>query len=131
MGEQDVPTDVIKILCRVGRKSEIECAILADIAETQNLSHLKEINRAFMALDIDNSGIITEDEARSKLGEHLPAAKVQGVIDALLGDDGKVAYTEFMGQMLLMVETDLDRVLWNEFLALDTNGTGFLSEDEV
>ena len=65
--EQDIPVDVVRILCRVGRKSEVQAAILADIADMQNLSGLKDINEAFMAMDADNSGIITEDEAGLEL----------------------------------------------------------------
>jgi len=129
--EQDVPEDVIKSLCRVGRKSEVGSAILADIADMQNLSQLKEINQAFTAMDTDNSGIITEAEARAKLSGSLPAEKVEGVINALLGDDGKIAYTEFCGQMLFMAEADMDQVLWREFEMLDKNGSGYLCEEEV
>lgn len=129
--EQDIPADIVNVLCKVGKKSEVQSAILADIADMQNLSHLQELNDAFMALDTDNSGVITEAEARAKLSETLPSAKVQGVIDALLGDDGQVAYTEFMGHMLLMVEADLDRVLWREFSALDKSKEGHLSESEI
>lgn len=128
---QDLPGDVINRLCHMGQKSELEAAILVDIADMQNLAQLRELNEAFMAMDVDNSGVITEDEALSKLKESLPSERVQSVIDALLGDDGQIAYTEFMGKMLMAGEADMDEVLWREFQVLDTNGTGCLGETEV
>lgn len=129
--EEDLPQRVVNGLCGVGKKNEVFNAIVADIAQLENLAQMQEINKAFTAIDTDNSGIIDEAEAREKLAEQLPPEKVEAVVAALLGDDNKVSYTEFMGQMLLALETDMDRVLWKEFQALDKNQTGSLTADEI
>mmetsp|Transcript_105987 Transcript_105987/g.203901 ORF Transcript_105987/g.203901 Transcript_105987/m.203901 type:complete len:920 (+) Transcript_105987:153-2912(+) len=128
---EDLPDDVVNRLCHMGKKSEIEAAILVDIADMQNLAQLRHLNEAFVAMDTDHSGIITESEARSKLSESLAAEQVQGVLDALLGDDGQIPYTEFMGKMLMAGEADMEEVLWHEFQTLDVSGEGTLGEDEI
>lgn len=130
VGQQDWQEDPISpslksTLSSLSSTNEIQRAILTDFATRVNLSDLRELNAAFTAMDLDNDGVITAEEARASLSDRVDdPAEIERMVDTLLGGDGVVLYTTFMGRLLAAKAADENHLLWREFQVLDTQRTG-------
>eukprot|EP00927_Polykrikos_kofoidii_P044197 TRINITY_DN38232_c0_g1_i1.p1 TRINITY_DN38232_c0_g1~~TRINITY_DN38232_c0_g1_i1.p1 ORF type:complete len:869 (-),score=159.65 TRINITY_DN38232_c0_g1_i1:61-2667(-) len=131
LNDTPISQKVLDALTGLKRTSDVQNAILTDIAALENLAKFRDLNRAFLALDTNGDGVISEDDFRKRLGEILSPEHMQPVIDALIGDDGMVAYTRFMGQVLLAADEDVENTLWREFEALDKDSNGQLTSEEI
>jgi len=103
-----------------GEQSDLFRAVMADMADNMNLAELADINKIFSAIDTDHSGSLTADEVRAGLSQKMPADRLEKLIAAMLGKDGTISYTAFMGTML-----------WKFYKDADADGDGSLSIDEV
>eukprot|EP00929_Paragymnodinium_shiwhaense_P044282 TRINITY_DN22720_c0_g1_i1.p1 TRINITY_DN22720_c0_g1~~TRINITY_DN22720_c0_g1_i1.p1 ORF type:complete len:879 (-),score=200.01 TRINITY_DN22720_c0_g1_i1:147-2783(-) len=129
--DTSLSSNVLEALAQMQKMTQVQGAILADIAATENLSRFSQLNQAFLSLDKNKDGVVTEAEARESLKDALPAELVDTLVMSLIGKDGKVEYTRFMGQVLFCLDADLDNRLWREFDLLDTDGSGHLDASEV
>lgn len=113
------------------RKSDLHKALLADLASKENLAQMEELSGVFAAMDSDNDGTIDADEARRGLAGRMPAAEIENLIECLIGPSGKVAYTQFMGEMIAARKGDSKQMLWQIFQELDADNSGYLDIREV
>jgi len=132
--EDFIPSEVVSALGTLSDRTPWQRAISQDIAARLNLAELHGLNEAFAAMDADHDGVITAEEVRQSLAltEAMDPAAIQRVVDSLVGGpDGKVAYTDFMGRLLASEAADANRLLWKEFQALDSQGSGFLRRADI
>jgi len=130
--EQAIDEGVLAVLMQRQEKTDIQKALLADLASRENLAQLKELNELFLQLDVDNDGIVSADDVRKRLGDLWPEERVEGLIKALVdGEGGQVSYEEFMGQLIAATEPVENELLWRVFCEVDRKGKGFLDLDDI
>mmetsp|Transcript_5879 Transcript_5879/g.13925 ORF Transcript_5879/g.13925 Transcript_5879/m.13925 type:complete len:675 (+) Transcript_5879:164-2188(+) len=129
--DEAVPADAVSALSSLGQRNLLQRAVLTDIATTRNLAELRGLQAAFDAMDADHDGVLTAGEVRTALAGSMEAGKLEEVIKHLVGTDGQIAYTAFMGQLLATKAIDERMLLWREFSQLDTEGTGYLERNQV
>merc|ERR1712146_543201 len=82
-------------------------------------------------MDANCDGVVTAEEARAALMGLMEPAALDQAVEDLVGHEGQVAYTTFMGQLLASKAADENRVLWREFRELDRKGTGYLDRESA
>jgi len=129
---QDVVSGM-RSLSAKSHRGDLHRAILSDMASRFNLAQMRTLCEAFAAIDADHDGVITVQEARKALLNDglLDEAEVNQIVEALLGQEGLVPYSTFMGLLLAERAADENRLLWTGFEELDTDGTGYLDMNEV
>lgn len=101
----------------------------------------EKIMEAFAAIDTDNSGYVTKDEVKKilkDLGEDVADEDIDKFFDSAdKNDDGKISYKEFYAAWVKATEEAKkeDELTQDEMLtafkAMDTDGSGSLTRDEV
>lgn len=129
--DENIAPEVVSILSSMNRRNELQRAILADVAGRLNLAELNQINEAFNAMDVDGNGVITGDELSTALKARLSPEDLDKAVKSLVGVDGMVPYTAFMGLLIASKTTEENQLLWREFQALDHQGCGYLGQDEM
>ena len=61
----------------------------------------------------------------------MPPRDIHALIDALIGDDGEIAYTDFMGQMISAKRGQDESLLWQIFQDVDQDDSGSLDHQEL
>jgi len=112
------------------QNEELKRALLADLAARRNLAEMRELNDLFAEMDIDNDGLVTEQEARAALEKKWKKKDVDEFVK-LLVQDSAVAYEEFMGTLIHMREPEENKILEEMFQEMDVNGDGSLSKEEI
>lgn len=115
----------------MSQASDLQKALLADMASKENLAQLQELSATFASMDENNDGLVDADEARKALAGKMPSAEIEKLISTLIGDKGKVAYTMFMGQLLAAVNGNAVDVLWKIFQDIDSDDNGYLDQSEL
>lgn len=128
---EPIPEEALQRLQRVGDRSKATKAILTDLADRLNFTEMQEMNKAFMAMDADNDGVITADELRNALNKSIASEEIEKIVANLIEEDGTLSYTAFMGLMLSSKAADEAQLLRREFNKLDADGTGCLDKNEV
>lgn len=129
--EEALPVEAVKMLSSLGRRNSLQRAVLTDIAATHNLAELRGLNATFDAMDVDHDGVLTADEVRNALQDTIEPERLEEVVSDLVGSEGQVAYTAFMGQLLAAKAADEHVLLWREFTQLDSEGTGYLDHERA
>lgn len=130
--DEFIPPEVMNSMLNVSKSSRLQKAAQEDFASRQNLASLQKLNAAFDAMDTDHDGVLTADEVRTAMKfEGLEDDEVEAVVQNLVGADGQVAYTLFMGSVLAGKALDETRVISLEFEALDIDETGYLDRSEA
>lgn len=130
--DEGITPEFMATLSSITKKSTMQKAILADLASRVNLAELSEMNEAFSAMDMDGNGVITAEELRKALSKKMESPEqLEEAVARLVGDDGKVPYTSFMGLLLSGKASEENHLLWREFLQLDQEADGWLVRDEV
>jgi len=132
--EESEPLDrgMIQNLVKAAERTATQNLIAMEIADSKNLGQMKELNRLFRQLDKDDDGTVDATEAVEVLTQFgLPQAACQSVLDSLVGDDGKITYSEFMAKMIASQETMSASTLSEVFQSIDKDGSGTLSRDEI
>lgn len=118
-------------LTLVDDKKDLHVALLADYASRENLSQLEDVSKLFASLDVDQDGTVTADEARSGLAGKMPPEQIEALIKAMMGENGEIAYTKFMGHMIAQKQQSVTKMLYALFKDLDKDGSGYLDLAEI
>jgi len=113
------------------KKHDLHVALLADLASKENLSQLEDVSKLFAELDVDHDGTVTADEARQGLRGKMSNDQIEGFIKAMMGADGQIAYTKFMGHMIAQKQQSVTRMLFQLFQDIDTDKSGYLDINEI
>jgi len=130
-GSASISTEAVAQLRTGRRRSVLQTALIMDVVSNQNLAHLRELNDLFASMDADNSGTVTELEARQALNGKLPPDQIDRLIQSLLGASGSVTYSRFMAEMIAAKKAEDGQLLWKLFKELDTDGNGTLNHSEI
>lgn len=130
-GGGQIDKSALKALSGHKRKSDLHQALMADMAGRENLAQLQGINELFMQLDKDNDGVVTADEARDGLRRIMDPASIDNLINGLIGANGEIPYTEFMGQMIAQTKAEETELLWKVFQDADDDDSNYLDRNEL
>lgn len=61
----------------------------------------------------------------------MEPAELEQAVESIVGPEGRVGYTCFMGELLASKAADENRVLWREFRQLDSTGSGCLEREQI
>mmetsp|Transcript_65773 Transcript_65773/g.183208 ORF Transcript_65773/g.183208 Transcript_65773/m.183208 type:complete len:776 (+) Transcript_65773:72-2399(+) len=128
--DEEVDEQVLQNVLQRSQTNDLQRALLADLASRQNLAELRELNNLFVMLDKDNDGTLSAEEVRTGLSGKWAAKDIEDLIRAI-ASNGQVSYEEFMGQVMAAKETDENQILAKMFTELDTEGKGFLNEQNI
>jgi len=115
------------------RFKQVVLSALTSALDDQDIQDLKE---TFRKLDVDNSGTLTAEELKEVLQQSGASnEKLEAQIKALLAldvdNDGEISYEELvMGSVQKKLAAKEER-LYNVFSALDINGDGQVTADEI
>jgi len=124
--------DMVDQMAKPGSRSSVQNMIALELGSQQNLGQMKKLNDLFRALDKDGDGVVETGEARQVLiSVGLPAASTDKLVDALVGSDGKIKYSEFMARMIAGQTALTTDKLRQVFASLDEDGNGTLSLAEL
>lgn len=129
---QVLDQDMVDQMAKAGERSSAQNMIALELGSQQNLGQMKKLNDLFRALDKDGDGDVETGEAREVLmSVGLPAASTDKLLDALVGSDGKIKYSEFMSRMIAGQTAFTTDKLRSVFAQIDTDGNGTLSRAEM
>eukprot|EP00929_Paragymnodinium_shiwhaense_P064766 TRINITY_DN32489_c0_g1_i1.p1 TRINITY_DN32489_c0_g1~~TRINITY_DN32489_c0_g1_i1.p1 ORF type:complete len:927 (+),score=185.54 TRINITY_DN32489_c0_g1_i1:99-2879(+) len=128
--EQPLGSGSVKHLQGISRRSSFHIALLTDLATRENLAQLEDLYGLFKTLDTDKDGELDEQEVRQGLAAKMTAREIDRLIPLLLRN-GKVAYTEFMAQMIAQKQNNSTQLLWQIFQEADVNHDNVLELDEI
>lgn len=132
---EDIDMHALSAIMQRQRKTELYRALLADIAKTQNLAQLRELNDLFMTLDVDNDGKITASEVRSALSGRWTPGDVDRLVACLMppgaNEAEELSYEDFMGSLMASQASDEERMLRKIFGEADTQGRGWIGDEEI
>jgi len=129
--EANFHASILQSMAQRDQKHILRRALLADCAANQNLAQMREQNDLFIGLDADGDGIITADEVRQGLAGQMTSAEIEKLISVLIGENGEVAYDEFMGQLIAAKGPQEKEMLQHIFNELDTHHHGYINASEV
>mmetsp|Transcript_2403 Transcript_2403/g.5116 ORF Transcript_2403/g.5116 Transcript_2403/m.5116 type:complete len:523 (+) Transcript_2403:95-1663(+) len=117
------------------RHNKLKKAALHLMARHAEDVHIKELRKAFIALDKNGDGFLSLDEVRD--GLHGSGAKdiphdLQDLLETVSADgkNDAIAYDAFLAAMMTRPQ-DSDGVIKQVFDSIDTNGSGAICMDEV
>jgi calcium-dependent protein kinase len=132
--EEATPLDAKMIDAMVGaaNRSTAQNLVAMEMASKNNLGQMKRMNTLFRQLDKDDDGTVETNESIEVLvGLGYSADNAKQVIDSIVGSDGKIHYSEFMGRMIAAQETLSGQALAECFQQLDMDGNGTLDRREI
>jgi len=129
--EPAIDEAVLAALARRREETELRRALLADLAASQNLAQLRDLNELFLELDVDNDGIVAAGDLRAALEGKWPQDRIEALIRGLLGSEGELNYEQFMGQLIAATAPAENELLWRVFSEADQTGKGFLDLDDI
>merc|ERR1719440_347229 len=117
---------------RASRRSASQNMIAIQLANTKNLGQMKQLNGLFKQLDNDGDGEVERNEAITALiNTGFASEEANQVVESLMGEDGKVAYSTFMGRMIAATESLNSSTLAEVFQSIDADGSGHLDRNEI
>jgi len=129
---QPLDEEMVNNLVRAATRTDAQNLIALKIADGQNLGQMKEMNELFRQLDGDDDGTVESGEAMQVMTKcGLDAATAQQLVDSIIGSDGKIRYSEFMGRMISSKQALNSNTLSAVFRDIDTDGSGTLNRSEL
>jgi len=100
---------------------------------------VKELRKLFVSMDANGDGILTMQEIQEALAKakqsgngDLDVSQVAQIFASIdVSGNQEIEYTEFLAATMDMAVMMDESTLWSAFQALDTDGSGNLSKDEV
>eukprot|EP00928_Gymnodinium_smaydae_P078617 TRINITY_DN62730_c0_g1_i1.p1 TRINITY_DN62730_c0_g1~~TRINITY_DN62730_c0_g1_i1.p1 ORF type:complete len:764 (+),score=182.02 TRINITY_DN62730_c0_g1_i1:90-2294(+) len=131
-GSQAIDEKVLSRMAQQRKSTQLQKALLADLASRQNLAELRELNDLFVHLDKDNDGHLSAEEVRQGLAGQWQASEIENLITALISDSsGGLSYEEFMGQLIAAKEPEENALLSKLFMEFDKEKKGYLSTADL
>lgn len=119
-------------LHKASKRTAAQNLFAMEFANRKNLGQMKSLNGLFRQFDKDGDGSVGREEASTALHSMgFSRNEVAQMVDSLIGDDGKMRYSEFMARMIASGESMTGADLAQVFQSLDTDGNGTLSRSEL
>jgi len=129
---QAIDPAMVQKMVDAAKRSACQNMIALELGSKQNLGQMKEMNKLFRQLDGDDDGTVESEEALQVLvNVGLPSSSARQLVDSLIGGDGKIHYSEFMGRMMGSQEAMTAQALGEVFQSLDTDQSGSLGRAEI
>ena len=124
--------EIVQSISRFGRYSKLKKTALMVAAHRADGHEIRQLRRAFMAIDTANEGYITLDEFHHVLHEHMPhdagMQRVEELFDGMDQDQtGRIHYMEFLAATLEASEYHREETLLHAFDRLDSDNSGAIS----
>ena len=134
----DKPIDrsVVDSLLQYNARNHFKRAAVRLVASHLTAKDVHELRALFMKMDADDSGTITRQEMVNAMRAMGVADKdpevFRRVVDAVDADgDGKVSWEEFLEASLEPQMVRHQQQVWQAFCAMDKDGSGQISVDEL
>jgi calcium-dependent protein kinase len=105
------------------------------IAERISEKQIKSMREAFIALDLNDDGLLTIAEIQAGLIDsgcaEIPADLQELISEADYNKSGVIDYTEFLAATLSKKLYMQEDVCWKAFSVFDQNGDGMISKEEL
>jgi len=103
------------------------------IATTMDDSEIEGLRNMFEAIDTDNSGTITLDELKSAMKQfNMTMKDVEDLMAAADVDgSGQIEWGEFLAATINRSQLEREENVYRAFKAIDKDGNGTLSHDEI
>ena len=108
-------------------------ANLIEVKQKEALNEeIDNLRRQFIAMDKDQSGMITLEELKQAFNQmnfDLDLAEVKHIVSEMdYYGNGKINYSEFLAATLSASDTMTDEMLWQVFKTFDIDNTDFISQ---
>ncbi|EHA8590354.1 calcium-dependent protein kinase 29 [Cocos nucifera] len=115
--------------------NKLKKVALKVIAENLSEEEIRGLKQMFRNMDTDNSGTITYDELKAgltRLGSRISEAEIRQIMDAAdLDKNGTIDYNEFIIATMHRHGLEKEENLLKAFQYFDTDGSGYLTRDEL
>jgi Ca2+-binding EF-hand superfamily protein len=122
----------------------VRCCLFAVAARGRHcVKELQQLRDAFLALDMDGDGFVTKEDMQEALGGifgfqltsllgFVPELDIEALFAAAdLDQSGSLGFTEFVAACLYSRYASLDTLIREAFQALDHNGEGIVSMQDI
>jgi calmodulin len=131
-----IPAEALKGILQIDARNEAKLKISELLLDRMNVGNLHALNQAFLAMDRDKSGTITQDEAAQgaqgiaqQMGMSL--SEVQNLLFAIADNNGLISYRRFLGAMISQQDNFDTADLWARFCEFDGDRNGVLDKGEL
>lgn len=131
--QQVLSQEQLQCLLGFHRHNALEHAVLVDVASQVPIDQLHGIARTFEAMDVDCSGQLDAQEFAAALQNAglEPQLAAQAAQSISLDCGGCVEFSTFVAALVQSQRSLFRRHLRNAFNRLDTDGSGFITQDEL
>mmetsp|Transcript_50169 Transcript_50169/g.92671 ORF Transcript_50169/g.92671 Transcript_50169/m.92671 type:complete len:549 (+) Transcript_50169:130-1776(+) len=121
-------------LVSFSRQSQFKRACLSMMAWSLSATERAQVRDAFVAMDADHTGTVKLSALKEILVENfeLPDEKINDIVQALdYNNDEELNYSEFLAAMVSTRIEMHDDLLMNAFRRFDTDGTGYITVEDL
>mmetsp|Transcript_56819 Transcript_56819/g.133447 ORF Transcript_56819/g.133447 Transcript_56819/m.133447 type:complete len:548 (+) Transcript_56819:165-1808(+) len=133
--EQQLADDSLAIaLLSFARQSQFKRACFSMMAWSLSAPERAQVRDAFVAMDPDHTGVVKLSALKEILVENfeLPDEKINDIVHALdYNNDEELNYSEFLAAMVSTRIEMHDDLLMNAFRRFDTDGTGYITVEDL
>merc|ERR1719502_1370144 len=129
----EVSSSVAENLISFQKATRLKKAALQIIASNVDEKAITQLRDAFIALDVDGDGVLSAEELKTCLAgsKNIPD-DIQKLAQELDVDgSGGIDYTEFVAAALDMKMYSQEEACWNAFIALDKDGCGHITAEDL
>jgi len=130
--DHEVEMSALQALAGQRQRTELQRALITEVASRENLAQLRELNETFLRLDVNNDGNLSADELREGLRDIWRSADIERLVSVLgMNEGGEVSYEQFLGELLAAKEPEENAMLQRLFKDADINDRGYLGPEEL
>ena len=131
----NLPSDILENLRNFSSPQKLKKLVLKFLVNTVNEKEIKKLRKAFYAIDLDHTGLISKDELKKAFtlaGLKISDEETQKIIDAAEdGDNETLDYSEFLIASLNQ-KTFIDKEkLISAFKYFDVDDSGFICSTDI
>jgi len=131
----NLPSDILENLRNFSSPQKLKKLVLKFLVNTVNEKEIKKLRKAFYAIDVDHTGLISKDELKNAFtlaGLKISEEETQKIIDSAEdGNNERLDYSEFLIASLNQ-KTFIDKEkLISAFKYFDVDDSGYIDSTDI